>query len=188
MHGVLIANYRIDLELSRQLSVWNRGAYQWAMGKEKKINKNLFLQHISNILHCKAVLMSVPWSSVEEISRSLWCLISLTDHRKPISDPSYRYDKNLQYNGLFPLLVTSPPKAYSTPPPFHSLLLFTRLPWPFFSLLFRAKQISQVFTGMAKKKTSPLTLLMCFSPSNKDATTMVLFSNLAGKLVAIACW
>lgn len=111
MHGVLIANYRIDLELSRQLSVWNHGAYQWATGKEKKKIRmcscsTFLIFFIAILFWCQ--YLGALWG---EISRSLWCLISLTDHRKPISDPSYRYDKNLQYNGLFPLRVTSPPEA-----------------------------------------------------------------------------
>ena len=68
-HWVLIANYRIDLELSRQLSGWNHGAYQWAQAsegrkKKKKKSSNQVLRHVANIQHCEAVLMSVPGSSV----------------------------------------------------------------------------------------------------------------------------
>lgn len=42
-----------------------------------------------------------------EISRSAVRLILQTDERKPISDPSHAFDKNLRQRGFFPLLVTS---------------------------------------------------------------------------------
>lgn len=49
-HGVLIANYRIDLELSRQLSVWNHSAYQWAMGEEREKKKKVKICSCSTFL------------------------------------------------------------------------------------------------------------------------------------------
>ncbi len=80
-------------------------------GKKVKICScgRLLIFDIGRLFWCQ--YLGALW---EEISRSLMYLISPTDQRKPISDPSRRHDKKtLQYNGLFPLLVTSHPKSLS---------------------------------------------------------------------------
>lgn len=85
-------------------------------------------------------------------------------------------DKNLQYYGSSPLLVTSKISLSFSP-----------------AVLFLSpEQTSHVFTGTTDRKpmlqqTYNVRHYWRAVPSNKETTTMALFSNLAGKLVAAAC-
>lgn len=158
-----------------------------AGNRRKMLKTNLLQRLVANIRHPAAVLMSVPgcYSVLGKISRSLLHLIFLSDQRKPISDPSHRRDKNLQYNGLFPL--KAPPHSHSLAFCAAALCLPSLLHFSFsLSLPFRAELIFRAFNRYDRHKTSGI--IGALVPLTRRLQQWRYSVTLLGSFFHIACW